>query len=161
MGAHMAGYFCTCELTLVSKLESLKEISPWLKKAWDQYKLPDCRRFDLSVCLYEAVANIIMYAYERPMGQRILVALKVRDNLVEITVEDDGRPFNPLDHPETSPPSSICDATIGGHGIAIIRRLSDRLDYERRASHNIFTITHCLIKSSDNPKDYDKTSDGN
>ena len=130
---------------LDAKLESLREINPWLEQKWNEYHLPDCRRFDISLCLYEVVANIIMYAFDQPVGHQIEVALKVRESIVEITVKDDGRPFNPLAHPEQPSPLSIGEAPIGGYGITLIRSLSDRLDYERSQYNNIFIITNFLV----------------
>ena len=47
-------------------------------------------------------------------------------------VEDDGRPFNPL---EAAPPdvnSPVEDRPIGGLGIYLVRRVMDDLEYRRQ-----------------------------
>ena len=86
-----------------------------------------------------------MYAFEQPLGHQIHVTLEVRGNVIDIIIEDDGRHFNPLEHPEAIPSTTVSDATIGGHGITLIRRLSDKLHYEWCAPGNRLIITNHLI----------------
>ena len=135
---------CYSQLELEIELSSLAEINPWLDSIWEKCTLPDDRRFDISVCVYEAVANVIMYAFDQPQEHLVMIALEARGDLIEITVEDDGRPFNPLDYPEPNLPTSILEAAIGGHGISLIRSLSDRVFYTRVMKRNRLTIINKL-----------------
>ena len=124
------------ELVIECKFDSLDQINPWLESICVDYKIPDTRRFDISVCLYEAVANVIMYAFEQPLGQMISINISLNTRSIEISVEDEGRLFNPMDHPEPILPSSISEAAVGGHGISLIRNLSDRIQYSRSGQRN-------------------------
>jgi anti-sigma regulatory factor (Ser/Thr protein kinase) len=66
--------------------------------------------------------------------------------LVELTFEDDGRPFNPLEAAPSQPPTSIETAKIGGLGIPLVARLSASLRYERPATGSEgFTPTNRLV----------------
>ena len=140
----MASVSCTSQIKLEIKVESLQEINPWIEQIWKAHHLPEPRRFDISLCLYEVVANIIMYGYDHPAGHHIHISLSVSGNRAQIIVEDDGKRFNPLDYPEVVLPSSISEAPIGGHGIPLIRRLSDSVCYQWCEPNNKLIITNDL-----------------
>ncbi len=55
--------------------------------------------FETNIALEELLTNIISYGYEDEQEQTI--ALRLSDAMHELTVEmeDDGRPFNPLEKP--------------------------------------------------------------
>ena len=50
-----------------------------------------------------------------------------------LIIEDDGRPFDPLQRPDPVLPKSIETAPLGGLGIMLARKSSERLHYERTA----------------------------
>ena len=50
----------------------------------------------LNVSLDEVLNNIISYGYEDAGHHDIVVRLELRDGRIEVVVEDDGKPFNPL-----------------------------------------------------------------
>lgn len=63
--------------------------------------------------------------------QSIHVRVETRPGLVELTFEDDGRPFNPLEAAPAEPLRSIETARIGGLGIPLVAKLSAYLRYEQ------------------------------
>jgi hypothetical protein len=59
-------------------------------------------------------------------------------------VTDDGRPFNPL---ELTPPDTnlpVEDRPIGGLGIHLLRKLSDRMEYARIEGKNRLTLWEAI-----------------
>jgi anti-sigma regulatory factor (Ser/Thr protein kinase) len=52
------------------------------------------------------------------------------------TIEDSGKAFNPLDRPEVDTSVSLDNKPIGGLGIHMIRKLMDRVVYERSSPIN-------------------------
>lgn len=66
--------------------------------------------------------------------------LNVQPGEVKIDVEDDGRPFNPLEAPEVDTTTSLVDRLIGGLGIHLVRKVTDGLEYKRLGDKNLFTL---------------------
>jgi serine/threonine-protein kinase RsbW len=67
-----------------------------------------------------------------------------------VTVTDDGHPFNPLDLPEPDTSLPMEDRPIGGLGIHLLRKMSDRMEYERRDGKNQVTLRKSLGSQSSN-----------
>ena len=86
--------------------------------------------FALNVSLDEVLNNIISYAYEDAAQHEIVVRLVVRGGNVEVTVEDDGKPFDPLTVP--APDITSTPRELGGVGLHFLRNLTDDLTYTRR-----------------------------
>ena len=55
----------------------------------------------------------------------------LHDQAVDLILEDDGVPFDPLRQPEPAVPESIDETQVGGLGLVLVRKLSTRMHYER------------------------------
>lgn len=91
-------------------------------------------RHRLEVVFEELVANIIRHGFAANTAQSIHVRVEPKPGLIELTFEDDGDPFNPLEARPPKPFTTLEEAKIGGLGIPLISRLTSRLHYERLAS---------------------------
>lgn len=103
----------------------------------------------LKLIAEEACVNVMHHAY--PAGQPGPLSLQVQtmafdgQRCITLTLQDQGRPFDPL---------SLAPATVtapaearlpGGMGVHLIRQLADRLHYERHPRHgNVFTLQKFL-----------------
>jgi serine/threonine-protein kinase RsbW len=91
---------------------------------------------DIQVALDEVLTNIVDYGYTDEAEHEIRVRLKVLDNMLEATVEDDGVPFNPLESavPDTSSPPR--ERRIGGVGLHFVKNLMSEVSYDRVGGRN-------------------------
>jgi serine/threonine-protein kinase RsbW len=96
----------------------------------------------LNVSLDEILNNIISYGYEDTADHEIVVRLAVRGGNVEVIVEDDGKPFNPLLVP--APDLAAKPRLVGGVGLHFVRKLTDHLEYVRRERTNELRFTKKL-----------------
>jgi anti-sigma regulatory factor (Ser/Thr protein kinase) len=85
----------------------------------------------LEVIFEELVSNIVRHGFRPRSDQSILVLATSRSGAIELTFEDDGAPFNPLEVPESEPFKSLETAKLGGLGIPLVLRLSASVSYER------------------------------
>ena len=90
-------------------------------------------RHRIEVLFEELVSNTIRHGFTNGSSQSIHVMVEQKSGMVELTFEDDGEPFNPLDARPPEAFSTIDTARIGGLGIPLVVGLSAGLRYERLA----------------------------
>jgi anti-sigma regulatory factor (Ser/Thr protein kinase) len=93
-----------------------------------------------NLAIEELVTNCIKYGYDDANEHTITIELELVGNGLKLTVIDDGHLFNPLEltAPDTSLP--VEDRPIGGLGIHLLRKMSDRMEYARVESKNHLTL---------------------
>lgn len=116
-------------------------------------QIDDTTCHDLQLIVEEACVNVMRHAY--PAGQAGPLALEARvaqggdARRVVFTLEDQGRPFDPLSvaPPDTS--AAAEDRAPGGLGVHLIRQLSHRQHYQRHPRlGNVFTIEKDLVPTA-------------
>jgi serine/threonine-protein kinase RsbW len=133
-------------LRIHNSVDEIIRMSEWLGSTLTELGIPAKLQFNFDLCANEAVTNIISYAYTDHLQHEILISLKVTEDAVNLTIEDDGVPFNPTTKPEHVQPSSLEEAEIGGLGIDLIRKLMDQCRYERRKNRNVLTLISHISK---------------
>ncbi len=95
-------------------------------------------RYDIQLVFDEIAINIVHHG--RPRSD-VDVRITFHETHVILMFEDDGHPFDPRQHPEPPPPTSPHDASFGGRGIMLVRRLSSHIEYEvTPQSRNLLTL---------------------
>jgi len=128
------------EFCLQNTPADLGRLLPALEAFAREHPLPAPVFNAADLALEEHVSNVVSYAYEDRTAHEILIRLSVVDQHLEIEVEDDGRPFNPLSQPPVDVTLPLEDKPIGGLGVHLIRTLMDVVEYRRVAGHNILRM---------------------
>jgi anti-sigma regulatory factor (Ser/Thr protein kinase) len=118
----------------------LTRVSNWINEWAQRHELPPLTVQSLDLCSTEVVSNIIDHAYTDNGTHPINLHLHLQENQVLLEVEDEGKPFNPLEVEAPPPVTSIETARIGGWGVPILRRFSDGLRYRRAEGKNRLTM---------------------
>jgi serine/threonine-protein kinase RsbW len=87
---------------------------------------------ELMLAVDEASANVIKHSYQGDSGQRLTVTARSVEDGVEVEIQDNGAPFNPIDQP-IPPPDEL---RVGGRGMFLMQSVMDEVDYERRDGKN-------------------------
>lgn len=124
------------ELRIRNRLDELARASAWLAQLAEGLALPAETLFRLDLGLTEALSNVVTYAYADAADHEICIRLAAEDGAVRLEVEDDGRPFDPLQAERPPLPASLAEAPIGGLGIHLIRNMLDGCQYRREADKN-------------------------
>jgi serine/threonine-protein kinase RsbW len=95
---------------------------------------------NVKVVLDEILTNIISYAYADAGEHSIVTRFSLEQGQLTVQVEDDGRPFNPLNAPEPDTKQLLEERPIGGLGIYLVRKLIDELEYRRQNERNILVM---------------------
>jgi serine/threonine-protein kinase RsbW len=101
-------------------------------------RLPPEVAWRLRVAVDEIVANIVRHG---PAGgpAALDVWLRRDRDTIEVTVADDGPPFNPLARAAPDVRLPLEDRQPGGMGIVLVKALMDDVSY-LRTSRNVLTI---------------------
>ncbi len=121
-------------LTVKSELSLFNQVQEWFKQfflqhlsqlGWSQTQFAE-----LNIVLAEGFTNAVRHAHHAlPPETTIDIDVYLWVDRLEIKIWDHGKPFNPdgIPEPELGKPQE------GGYGWFILRRLADRVVYERGA----------------------------
>lgn len=113
-------------------LESIAERQDWAPRA----------TFGLTLCLDEALTNVMSYAFQPPAAAQpaIMLACNATGGHIVLELRDNGRPYDPTT--EVPPPLATCldDAVPGGHGLRLMRHYLEDLHYQRQGDWNCLTM---------------------
>lgn len=130
------------EVVIPAKKENIPEgiapVTEYLTSLNVEHKIV----YKVEVSLDEILTNIASYAYEAEPGN---VTIKYRiiqssEKMIEITIIDEGKPFNPLEKEDPDTTLSIDERQVGGLGIFIVKKTMDEIKYDRKNNKNILTI---------------------
>jgi serine/threonine-protein kinase RsbW len=91
----------------------------------------------VQVAVDEMVSNTLRHGYGgRGEGHQIEVRLRLGEGVLEVTIEDDAPPFDPLAAPLPDTGGGLATRPEGGLGILLTRRLMDQVEYARARGRN-------------------------
>jgi serine/threonine-protein kinase RsbW len=117
-------------LVLNNTIDAVEEGRRNLFAFYTAHVLPARTINHLEIIFEEIVSNVVRHGFTAGSDQSIRVLCRVRAEEVELVVEDDGRPFDPL---AASPPpkfESVETARLGGLGIPLITKLASSVRYD-------------------------------
>jgi anti-sigma regulatory factor (Ser/Thr protein kinase) len=118
----------TSEIRIANDMSEIARVADLVDGFGADHALPNEVVVALNVSLDEILNNIISYGYEDAGRHHILVRLRLAPGLVDVVVEDDGKPFDPLAAPA---PDLAAKDRLGGVGLHFVRNLMDELEYAR------------------------------
>lgn len=129
------------EITVISSLDQLKEVTGFINGQLSELKCPDELRIQIDVAVDEIFGNIIHYAYDPDTGP-VTVQFSTLESPkgAVITFIDSGIPFDPFqtESPVLSEP--LKQRKIGGLGIYIVKMTMDEASYRYEDGQNKLTI---------------------
>ena len=125
---------------LRNDLAELQRLNQLVTEFAEHHGLPSELVFRVTLVLEEIITNVISYGYEDEMEHEISVRLSWEDPDMKIEVEDDGRPFNPLEAPPPDMVKPLAERPVGGLGIHLVREMMDKLEYRRENDKNLLVL---------------------
>lgn len=132
-------------VTCSAELSNLPHLLALVARVGQRLQLGAEALHDLRLIAEEACVNVMRHAY--PPGQPGPLALEIQAVQqggmcrIVLTVQDQGRPFDPLSIGPVCTTAPAAARVPGGMGVHLIRQLSDRLHYRRDPRlGNVFTI---------------------
>lgn len=123
-------------LTLKPSMDEIDRLKSFITDAATQAGLAGKEAKRLRAAVEEAVANVINYSGATALT---LQAEQAGGQFI-VTIDDDGRPFDPTQHTATDLSIPADQRPPGGMGIIMIQRMTDRQNYQRSDGHNILKL---------------------
>ena len=127
----------TC-LTFPADDKKLRDLVDFLKADMDRHNVLPNKQFNMISAAEEVFVNISNYAYDGK-GQ-VEVTSFVQDATYYVRFADEGKKYNPLEHEDPDITLKPKDRPIGGLGIFLAKKFSDKISYTYENGQNILTI---------------------
>jgi serine/threonine-protein kinase RsbW len=125
-------------LRFSSRLEGFEQASSDVRAALEHAGVHGRARGSAELVFEEVFSNVVRHG----AASQIEVAVARDDNSLILSFEDDGPPFDPLQHPDPVLPKTVEEASVGGLGLFLVRKVSAGLHYERtRDAKNRLIVT--------------------
>jgi len=99
--------------------------------------LDETAAYHCALAVDEACTNIIEHGYAGSTpGAQIVIAGDIEADGVSLVIEDSGPAFDPLSLPQHPTGAALSNDRVGGWGVQLIRRLMDRVEYQRVDDRN-------------------------
>ena len=93
----------------------------------------------IELALEEAIVNIINHAYPEKHGKIRFDCVK-KDNTLVMSIMDFGIPFDILSAEDPDVNASLEEREVGGLGVFFIKKLMDKVEYERTEEGNLLIL---------------------
>ena len=119
----------------------LPALTTFLKDFWSETHLPAAAAVPFELALEEVFMNVVMHGSRTDRAPRVDVSVALIDGGVTLIIEDDGPPFDPFSLPAPDVTASLEERPIGGLGVFLVRKMMDRVRYQRRGARNQLEMT--------------------
>jgi serine/threonine-protein kinase RsbW len=116
--------------TFPGRFASLSEISAFVVHAAEKAGLGSNATYAVELAVDEAATNIIEHAYQGEEKGAICCTIEIIPEGLQVTLQDWGIPFNPLDVPEPVINVPLEQVQSSGLGLFFMRKLMDEVRFE-------------------------------
>jgi serine/threonine-protein kinase RsbW len=120
----------TRELTVSGHFKNLAHIGDFISQTAAQAGLDERASYAVQMAVDEACANIIEHAYGGEGQGSIRLICGMRPDGLEITIYDQGQPFDPTRLPTLNTLAPLEQRQAGGMGVFFIHKLMDRVEFK-------------------------------
>ena len=137
------------KLRIANDLAELSRVAESVEEFCAAEGLPAGSAFKLNVALEELLTNTISYGYTDGGRHEIAIDIAREGETIVAQLNDDARPFDPLNAPPPDLESAIEDRRIGGLGVHLVKTLMDDVGYAYRDGRNHITLRKNITGDSD------------
>lgn len=129
------------ELRLAASIENLEKVQEFVQQELETAGTSMKAISQMDIVVEEIFVNIAHYAYAPGIGDAVIgCEILPEEDMIQVSFTDWGKPFNPLAKEDADITLSAEERQIGGLGIYMAKKMTDRQEYSYRDNKNIFTI---------------------
>src|SRR5574344_1693337 len=118
------------ELTVDAIIENIEKVTDFVNEELEKLDCPMKAQIQIDVAIDELFGNIAHYAYNPEVGPATIRVEVVQDPMaVVLTFIDHGIPYDPLAKEDPDIKLSAEERKIGGLGILISKKMTDKIVY--------------------------------
>lgn len=135
------------KLSIHNDLKDSDQLVPFIDEIGEELHLSFALTTSLNLALEEALVNSIQYAYaDGVRGEISLTAdWNKETSILTFVLKDAGKPFDPTQMPDADITLSVEDRPIGGLGILLIRKIMDKVYYQRIGNENHLVMAKKIL----------------
>ncbi len=124
------------DMSLANDVQEVGRVIDTLEEFGAENGIAPAEALRFGLALDELITNIISHGLSGRDDTTIRLLIEHDDGVLRAELQDDGLPFDPLTADIELPDGDIEDRKIGGLGVALVRKIMDRLDYRREDGFN-------------------------
>ncbi len=128
------------EMVVQNRLPEIERFKKSFNTFSEQYDIPTPVRRKMNVVFDELLNNIITYAYRDEDEHNIEIKVELSGDRLTVSITDDGIPFNPFGIEKPDIGLSLEERKSGGLGVHLVRKVMDKVYYQRRIDKNVITL---------------------
>lgn len=136
-------------LEVEATLDSLRTVGRWIADTAREGGLAYEVAFGLDLAVHEAVENVVRHGYLDGAAHSIGLHIRLDERRVEVDIEDDASPFDPLSVAPPVAPWRLEDVLPGGKGVLLMRHFTDEIRYRRENGRNVLTLARVLRRPTE------------
>ena len=132
-------------VTLPARVSELRDLATMVEDFGDANNLPAPKVFAINLELDELITNIVTHgSFEAGIDPRIDIHLRVESDILILTMEDHGSPFDPTLDTDPNTAAPLESRNVGGLGLHLVKNFANRISYEFVEGKNRSTLEHDL-----------------
>lgn len=129
---------------LKNNLSELDTLEEKLDQLCDRLGLTNKCLCEINLALEELFTNIVSYGYDDAEEHWVRFTISYENGTITLKIEDDGRPFNPIEAREPDTKCPLENRKIGGLGIHLTKNIMDEMVHRRKGDKNILILKKSL-----------------
>ena len=132
-------------VSLPARVSELRDLAAMVEDFGDSNNLPAPKVFAINLELDELITNIVTHgSFEAGIDPRIDIHLKVEFDILTLTMEDNGSPFDPTLNTDPNTAAPLESRNVGGLGLHLVKNFANRISYKSVGGKNRLTVEHDL-----------------
>jgi serine/threonine-protein kinase RsbW len=133
------------EIFLKGKLEEIDHLSLSVEQFSKKMGINDFVKNQLNLILEELYTNTANYGFQGIKDGQVSISLILLDGQIEITYQDNGIAFNPLEMDDPDLLLNLDERAVGGLGVFFVKAMTDQVSYARDGDLNVLTMHKTLL----------------
>lgn len=130
-------------IRLAADERAVARVTSWLESFCNRHRLSRAVTDVVCLSLEEVVSNIVEHGYERQPG-KFSIELHCDHRAVSAMIEDQGKPFDPMQAAIPHDDGILASRREGGFGLRLVKGLMDDVVYQRAGTKNRLKLVKLL-----------------
>lgn len=133
-------------LSAYGDYKELEAIRDYVRSNASESGLSDQQVNNITLAVDEACSNLIHYSIKFDKNKQLRINIQSKGNKFIVTIQDKGKPFDPLSVKSPDMEKYFKEFKHGGLGIHIIKKIVDKIEYKASANSSDYNSLILTMK---------------